>query len=286
MSNTGLSSAMKMDLHCHSYFSDGNHSPDYLLERAQQNQITHLAITDHDCIEACSFSSSQYPEVTLINGVEISSAWNNLEVHVLGLCIDSANVQLQQLLARQQTQRQLRIQEMDVKLNNLGTAGLMAHLDNLPCIAYTRSHAADFLVLKGVCKNRQKAFKSHLGKNGRIYVAPKWCDLQDAVAGIRSAGGIAVLAHPGRYPLSRRKLEALTDDFCAAGGEALEVSYANIQPDIKQRLSELAISRQMYCSIGSDFHDAQASWTDLGKFPQLDAEAKKNAIWLHPKWHS
>jgi len=275
---------MKMDLPCHCYFSDGKHSPVFLFERAQQNDISHLAITDHDCIEACSFPVDKYPDISLISGVEISCIWNNLEIPVLGLCIDPANAALRQLMSNQQSHRQTRMQAMDAKLEQLGTAGLMRYLDALPCIAYTRSHAADFLVQEGLCKNRPKAFKSHLGKNGRIYVGPQWCELQAAVTTILAAGGIAVLAHPGRYPLSRRKLEALTNDFAAAGGEALEVSYANIQPDIKQRLSTLAISKNLYCSLGSDFHDAHATWTDLGKFPALDAETKKTAIWLHPQW--
>ena len=102
---------------------------------------------------------------------------------------------------------------------------------------------------------------------------------------ILAAGGIAILAHPGRYPLSKRKLEALIDVFQAAGGDGMEVSYGNIDPDMRQRLGALAISKQLFCSAGSDFHDSDASWTDLGKYPPLDLETKKNAIWLHPRWH-
>ena len=275
----------KADLHCHSYFSDGKHSPEFLLQRARNNAITHLAITDHDCIAACQELGTDYPDIALIDGVEISCDWNQRELHVVGLCINIADIQLNSLLANQQQQRRLRMQEMDRQLQTLGQAGLWQYLQDLPCIAYTRSHAADFLVQQGISKNRQKAFKTHLGRKGRIYAAPNWCSLQEAVQAIVSSGGIAVLAHPGRYALSWRNLDLLIQDFKAAGGDALETSYGNIQPDVRQRLGTLATNSNLYCSSGSDFHDAEASWTDLGKFPPLDSAAIKNAIWLHPRWH-
>ncbi|MSR10443.1 MAG: PHP domain-containing protein [Gammaproteobacteria bacterium] len=276
---------MKIDLHCHSYLSDGKHSPEFLLQRARENEISHLAITDHDCVAGYEQLNRSISGIKLIPGVEISCDWEKLEVHVIGLCLDVAHAGLQDLLATQQQQRRLRMQEMDRKLQALGTEGLWQYLESLPCIAYTRSHAADFLVQQGVCKNRQQAFKSHLGKKGRIYAESGWCTLDTAVNAILAAGGIAILAHPGRYPLSKRKLEALIDVFQAAGGDGMEVSYGNIDPDMRQRLGALAISKQLFCSAGSDFHDSDASWTDLGKYPPLDLETKKNAIWLHPRWH-
>ena len=175
---------------------------------------------------------------------------------------------------------------MDKTLNALGNEGLMSYLEALPCISYTRSHVADFLVERGICKSRQKAFKSYLGKGGRIFEAADWCQLQEAVSVISSSGGIAVLAHPGRYPLGKRKLESLVDDFTNHGGEAIEVSYSNIQPRISQQLSELCLAKNLYASLGSDFHDGAAHWMDIGRMPLLDQQAKKNAIWFHPKWHS
>lgn len=277
---------MKVDLHCHSHYSDGKHTPEFLLQRARDNEISHLAITDHDCCVAFEQCQHLATDLKLISGVEISCNWNTQEIHIVGLCIDVAHAGLQKLLAFQQAQRRQRMQKMDSQLQALGTCGLWEHLEALPCIAYTRSHAADFLVENGICKTRQRAFKSYLGRNGRIYTEPDWCSLQAAVQTILDAGGIAVLAHPGRYSLSRRKLELLIDAFVSAGGEALEVSYGNIQPEVRQRLSKIATERRLYCSAGSDFHDSDAGWTDLGRFPALDSTAIKNAIWLHPRWHS
>lgn len=277
---------MKADLHCHSHYSDGKHSPAFLLQRAADNEISHLAITDHDCIQACVEVAGDGGDITIINGVEISCDWEGREIHVLGLAIALDSPPLLALLAKQQQRRRSRMQEIDRKLQALGTPGLWDYLESLPCLAYTRSHAADFLVERGLSKTRAKAFKTYLGKRGRIYAAPDWCSLVEAVEAIQAAQGVAIIAHPGRYPLSKRKLESLVDSFQSAGGDGLEISYANIDPHDSRYLFSLAATRNLYCSAGSDFHDAAASWTDLGKFPVLDAEAKKSAIWLHPRWHS
>lgn len=277
---------MHVDLHCHSHFSDGKHSPDYLIEKALANKVSHLAITDHDCTHALGQIHVPHKELTIINGVEISCGWENQEIHILGLLIDPEHEVIRSLLGSQQHKRQLRIQSMHEKLLALGTTGLLSYMQDLPCISYTRSHVADFLIQEKICKNRQKAFKSYLGKRGKIYVAAQWCSLANAIACITEAGGIAVLAHPGRYPLSKRKLESLIDCFRDNGGEAIETSYSNIDPNTRRHLGELAASKSLYASAGSDFHDAAAHWTDIGKFPGFDQSAKKNAIWLHPKWHS
>tara|TARA_B110000858_G_scaffold123333_1_gene140623 strand:+ start:11507 stop:12340 length:834 start_codon:yes stop_codon:yes gene_type:complete len=277
---------MKADLHCHSHFSDGKQSPSFLLQRATENQLTHLALTDHDCIDGLESLQRDAGDITIINGVELSCLWNTMEIHIVGLFIDPSNRHIEDLLVSQQAQREKRAQAIDKNLQKLGIHGLMPYLQSLPCTAFTRSHIADFLVQEKVCKNKQKAFKTHLGKRGRVYAAASCCSLNEGVTAILKASGIAVVAHPGRYSLSKTKLGSLLDDFKACGGEAIEGSYSNIDPTTKAYLSKLAEEKSLYLSVGSDFHDAAATWTDIGKFPALDQQAIKNAIWLHPKWHS
>jgi len=277
---------MKADLHCHSHFSDGKQSPSFLLQRATENRLTHLALTDHDCIDGLEPLQRDAGDITIINGVELSCLWNTTEIHIVGLFIDPTNDHMEKLLASQQAQRVKRAQAIDRNLQKLGIHGLMTYLQSLPCTAYTRSHIADFLVQEKICKNKQKAFKTHLGKRGRVYAAASCCSLNEGVTAILNASGIAVVAHPGRYSLSKAKLSSLLDDFKECGGEAIEGSYSNIDPNTKANLSKLATEKSLYLSVGSDFHDAAATWTDIGKFPALDQQAIKNAIWLHPKWHS
>lgn len=277
---------MKADLHCHSHFSDGKQSPAFLLQRATENRLTHLALTDHDCTDGLESLRRDASDITIIDGVELSCLWNTMEIHVVGLFIDPSNSHIEKLLASQQTQRENRAEAINKNLQKIGIDGLIPYLQSLPCTAYTRSHIADFLVQEKVCKNRQKAFKTHLGKRGRVYAAASCCNLAEGVTAILKASGIAVIAHPGRYSLSKAKLSSLLDDFKECGGEAIEGSYSNIDPTTKAYLSKLAEEKSLYLSVGSDFHDAAATWTDIGKFPALDQQATKNAIWLHPKWHS
>lgn len=277
--------ALKADLHCHSHYSDGGHPPDYLLRQALEQGLSHLAITDHDCIAA--HADLEVPAgLSCISGVEISCDWQGREIHVVGLGFSLSDNRLNELLQRQQSSRRQRIAAFDSKLQSMDIHGLQDYIDALPCHACTRSHVAQFLVQAGHSKNLQKAFKKFLGRRGRIYTAANWCSLDEAVQTIGEAGGLTILAHPGRYPLSKRKLLALVQDFKHAGGVALEASYANIHPDLQKQLSALAEEQELFVSQGSDFHSAEAHWTALGKFPSLGSQAQKNAIWHHPGWHS
>ena len=202
---------MKADLHCHSHFSDGKHTPAALVERAAEVGLTHLAITDHDYLH----TASDLPEsdsVQLIPGVEISCQWENQEIHIVGLCLDVSDRSLNALLQRQQQARRERMAAMDAKLQKIGINGLAEFVAQLPSQALTRSHVADFLVTEGHSKSLQKAFKRFIGKRGKAYVPAQWHSLDAVVAAINMANGIAVLAHPGRYPLSKSILETLINE--------------------------------------------------------------------------
>jgi predicted metal-dependent phosphoesterase TrpH len=277
------SPALKADLHCHTHLSDGKHSPAFVIERARANQVTHLAMTDHDVSQALPEPASEH-DPKLIAGVEISCLWESFEVHMVGLFVDPTNATLQTLLTQQQIRRHTRVAQIDAKLTALGTTGLLSDLVAKPAIALTRSHIADFLVANGVCKTRQKAFKTHLNRSGKLFVPAQWCCYTEAASAIKTAGGIPVLAHPGRYALNKAKLRRLVESFTAAGGEALEASYPNIAADMNQYLIQLAADNDLYLSTGSDFHDAAAQWTDVGKFPGLERTAAERGIWHHPVW--
>lgn len=274
---------MKLDLHCHSHYSDGKHPANFLIERALENGVTHLAITDHDCTNVHEkLDGSQ--QLSIIKGVEISCTWQNRELHIVGLCIDTSNSQLKNLLARQQQKRRQRVQQIDAKLVEIGIQGLLPYMSSLPAVAQTRSHVADFLIQQQVCKTRKKVFKQYLNKNGKAYIDALWCSLEEAVEAITSAGGIGVLAHPGRYGLNRSKLSSLVDAFKEAGGEALECTYPSIAIEMQAHLIKLAIDKGIHISSGSDFHDASAAWTDVGKFPWLPTNTLQFGVWHHPMW--
>ena len=277
---------MKADLHCHSFFSDGNHSPAFLLQRAQELQISHLAITDHDHITVLDNSLSNLHCVKLIPGVEVSCQWKGFEIHVVGIGVDAQNKTLQFLLNEQRTARRDRISNIGKLLEKHNIIGLSQYMQSLECVSMTRSHVSNFLISSGKSKNQSQAFNKYLGKKGRAFVPSKWISLAQTNEAINGAGGISVLAHPGRYSLNKRTLGELIDTFKETGGLAIETSYGNINPTVQKNLETIALDKDLYVSAGSDFHSRDAHWTDLGKFPAITTRVKHRAIWAHPRWPS
>lgn len=276
---------MKFDLHSHSHFSDGDHAPDFLLKRAAEENLTHLAITDHDCTTALEMPLDNCYGITLVPGVEISCDWDNQEIHIVGLGINWKNPILLEFLKQQQNSRRTRMKLIDEKLKLNGVSGLVDYLDTLPCTSFTRSHVADFLVNRSTSKNKQKAFKQYLGKKGKAYVPANWASLDSAINVIHEADGFAILAHPGRYSMNKRKLIKLVNEFSNLRGDGMETSYGGINPLVQKQLEELSKEASLYNSVGSDFHSTDSHWTNIGKYPALSQAAIKNAIWNHPRWH-
>jgi len=277
---------MLADLHSHTWLSDGSLAPQALIQRALDNQVTHLAITDHDCVDAFDHIDER-PDpdaLTLITGVEISCLWDQREIHVVGLGFDRHDAALQALLQRQQQLRWQRAQDMDIKLQKAGITGLTRYLETLPCRAISRNHVADFLIERGVARSKSHAFKNHLGDRGRFRVSAQWCAIAEAVEVIQGAGGLAVLAHPNRYSISNPKLRRLIQEFAADQGQGMEVSYSNIDPHVMGYMATLCMDNGLWASTGSDFHTPTQQWMDIGKFRRLPAQCADRAIWMHPGW--
>ena len=277
---------MLADLHAHTWYSDGSLAPEALLARAADNQLTCLAITDHDTTAALDTIAPHWiaPGLSLIQGVEISSLWERQEIHVVGIGIDRHDTTLQTLLLGQQALRRERAAEMDMRLKKAGVTGLQAYLADLPCTAVGRNHVAQFLIDKGVARSKEHAFKNFLGDRGKYGATARWCSIGDAVTAIDAAGGIAILAHPNRYKISNPALRRLVSEFKVAGGQGIEVSYSNLDPDRMDHLASLCLSNELWASTGSDFHTPTNHWMDLGKFRYLPARCADRAIWLHPEW--
>jgi len=275
-----------IDLHSHTWYSDGQLAPGELIVRAAALGITHLAITDHDTVAAHRHAGGLKipPSLTLIPGVEISTLWENREVHMVGLFIDIDCPTLNTLLTEQQQIRRKRASGIARQLERAGILGLMAYLQTLPCESVSRNHIADFLISKKYANSKQQAFSKLLGQRGRFHQAAHWCDIATAAAAIKTAGGIAVLAHPDRYKLNKIKLRRLLTEFSDSGGEAVEVSYSNLNPVSMQHLAQLCISLDLWASVGSDFHTPDNTWMDLGKVRRLPAQCEARAIWHHPHW--
>ena len=258
------------DLHCHSFCSDGELSPAALVARASARGVQVLALSDHDSVAGLpeARAAALVHSLTLVPAVEISVAYQKLEIHIVGLAVDPTAAELCQGLQAQQARRWRRAEAMAEKLAKEGVADLMPALRaRFPQAAPTRSHFAQLLVERGLVRDNERAFARYIGRKGSSYVPAEWATLAEGVQWIRAAGGIPVLAHPGRYGLSGSGLERLLDEFVAAGGQALELSYPQLFPKEAQKLARSARKRGLWASQGSDFHSTAQTWTELGKMP-------------------
>lgn len=257
------------DLHSHTTASDGQLSPADLVARAVAMGVDVLAVTDHDTVAGLGAArravSDHALPLTLVAGVEISTQWQNHEIHIVGLGFDDAHPAMDALLAAQREKRLARARAIAERLERAGIKDAWLGASSLAQDELvTRGHFARYLVEIGAADNVAKVFKKYLSKGNTGYVPPQWCTIEEANDAIRRAGGQAVLAHPGRYPLSAKWLKRLLDHFTAAGGDGIEVAMCQQSPQEKTVLAGYARERGLLASQGSDFHQPCA-WIELGR---------------------
>ncbi len=257
------------DLHSHTTASDGYLTPTQLVQRAVEMRVGVLAITDHDTTaglaEAAAAIAEQALPLRLVNGVEISTLWENHEIHIVGLGMDVEHPALVTLLAEQTERRNRRAQEIGVRLAKARIPDAYAGAQRLAGAgAVTRGHFARYLVEIGVADNMAQVFKKYLAKGKTGYVPPQWCTIEQAIDAIHQSGGQAVMAHPGRYDLTAKWLKRLLAHFAEHGGDAMEVAQCQQAPHERAQLAKYAQDYHLLASQGSDFHQP-CSWIELGR---------------------
>ena len=276
-----MNSELTIDLHSHSYYSDGTLSPADLIRRAHENGVNVLALTDHDEIKGLAEAKTTADSLglQLINGVEISISWDrNQTIHIVGLNIDPENQDLQSGLLLIRQERVRRAKKIADKLEKTGIENVWQRVtEKAGFESVTRTHFARFLVENGHAKDMQHCFKKYLGRKGRAYVNGHWLPMEDAVGWINSAGGQAVIAHPTRYKLTKSKLERLVSEFKACGGVGLEVVAQRYSDKEKAEMASLARRFDLLSSVGSDFHNPGNPYVELGRGLALPVDCKP--IW-------
>ncbi len=260
---------MKIDLHSHTLCSDGVLSPADLVARAVEKGVAVLAITDHDTVAGLAAAQQAINEqqlpLQLINGVEISTSWQQLEIHIVGLNINPDCPVFLQRLATQQQRRLARAEEMAQRLAKSQIPDVLpAVLELANGAALTRTHFARHLVNIGKASSINNVFKTYLGRGKIGYVPNNWVTMAEAVQWIHDAGGVAVLAHPLKYKLTAKWVKRLAEQFAAAGGDAIEVISPQQTPVQKRELWALCQLHGLTASVGSDFHQV-TTWNDIGK---------------------
>ena len=268
---------MLFDLHSHSTFSDGALTPDELINRAVANDVDVLSITDHDTIDAYNEISllageSHAEKIGLVAGIELSTQWQNTGIHVLGLNIDPTSDAIKKAAQYQTRARHERAMQIG---ENLAKQGIDDAFDEARKLApgdyIGRPHFAQHIIHTGKAKSMQAAFKKYLGKGKAGDVKQHWAELPQIIQWIRDANGIAVLAHPLKYKLTRTKLKRLLDSFTGAGGQGMEVVSGQQLPQQTVGMAELCQDRNLLASCGSDFHFPDKPWAELGAFTSLPA---------------
>ena len=266
------------DFHCHSTASDGLLSPGDVARRAAANGVDCWALTDHDTLGGLPAAAEAAGECGLafVPGVEISIEWRATPIHIVGLAFSAANPALAGGLDALRLGRSERAKRMGEALAAIGIPGVyegaLQYVTNPDLIS--RAHFARYLVSIGIAREVSSVFQHYLTPGKPGYVDHRWATLEEATGWIHAAGGVAVIAHPGRYKLSGGDTRRLLDDFKALGGQGIEVVSGSHSPDHVLHFARLARHYAFHASRGSDFHGPEESHVDLGRVAQLPLDLK------------
>ena len=271
-----------IDLHAHSTVSDGLLTPTELVQHAANSGVRVLALTDHDDIRGLAEArhAAAQQNIHLINGVEISVSWKKRTLHIVGLNINPDDEVLKSALADVRAGRIERAQKMSQGLEKAGIYGAFeAASEYAEDSILTRMHFARFLVEKNHAKDTKSVFKKFLVKGKPGYVEHEWMSLESAVGLIKNSGGVAVLAHPGRYEIKRTSMLLLLEEFRALGGEAIEVVTGSHTPAQYVEYAKYAQLFGLKASQGSDYHGHGISFMGMGRLPALPSQCQP--VWLN-----
>jgi predicted metal-dependent phosphoesterase TrpH len=261
------------DLHCHSVVSDGTLTPEALAQRARSNGVELWSLTDHDELSGQDRAMAAAREVGLgyLTGTEISVSFAGITVHIVGLGMDHRNETLLAGLRATRGGREERAREMSDDLARVGIPGVyegaLKYVGNPELIS--RSHCARYLVEIGISKDTNEVFRKFITEGKPGFVPHRWASLGDAVRWITGAGGVAVIAHPGRYKLTPTEEFALFTEFKAHGGQGVEVMTGAHGVADYAKYTGFCQEFELAASRGSDFHSPDESHTDLGLLPDL-----------------
>ena len=270
-----------IDLHCHSYFSDGELSPSALLQKAIDYGVRVLALTDHDTTAGLLplHQAANGKDITIINGIELSVRWKKHDIHIIGLMVKPEDAGLMDLIALQNERRIERAHQIGECLMGVGIHDAYQKACEIAGHERVgRPHFAEVLINEGIVSDMKSAFKRFLGQGRCAYVPTAWIGLDEAVLGIVQAGGQAVIAHPLKYSLTRSKLHELIKTFIAAGGVGMEVVSGEMTVADANELAGLCCRFELLASTGSDYHGDGLSRKALGQQRALPINCT-------PIWH-
>jgi predicted metal-dependent phosphoesterase TrpH len=244
--------ARTIDLHVHSTASDGILSPARVVAEAAARDVWLLSITDHDTTDGIPEARTAAAEagLTLVPGVELSVGAEAHEIHVLGYFIDLDDRPLQAVLRTLRGARDLRNERIVARLRELGAPIDLARVKEIAGEGSVgRPHIAKALVEAGRCASMGEAFGRYLARGKPGYVGRERLSPAEAAQAIRQAGGIPVLAHPGKLG-HRRRIEEIVD----MGMEGVEAFHSDHDEKDVELILDIAKARNLLVTGGSDSH--------------------------------
>ncbi|WP_110667585.1 PHP domain-containing protein [Salinicola halophilus] len=253
-----LDAATGVDLHMHSRASDGALTPTELVDLCHARGIRHMALSDHDTLDGVAEAQARAATLGLglMPAAELSCQWRGQGVHIVALLPAGASDGFQAGLDVLTNAREARSREIAHRLEKIGLDDGLARARHEAGSERPlgRPDFAAALVTAGLVPDRAAAFKRYLGAGKRGDVKMHWPTLETVVGWIRESGGVAVIAHPLRYGMTRRKRDLLIEAFIAAGGEAAELVSGYQNPGSTFDLARQLHHHGLYGSLGSDFH--------------------------------
>lgn len=257
-----------IDLHVHSSASDGTMSPTEVVHYAIEKGLYAFALTDHDTVdglkEAYTAVAASNHRVKLIPGIEISSTYNDGDLHILGLGIDYKDTEFLKGITKCRNSRDIRNKKIIMKLNECGVP-VTEETINLRYgdVSITRAHYARYLMDKGYVKSIKEAFDKYLKAGAPCYVPREYITPQAAIKLILDAGGQPVLAHPILYHLMQQELDSLVAQLKSLGLMGIEAIYSTYTNEQENFVKSLAKKHSLFITGGSDFHGTNKSDIDL-----------------------
>lgn len=249
-----------IDLHTHSYCSDGTFSPEGLVILAKKQGLSAIALTDHDTTDGLELfreAGEKYGMETIC-GIEFAALWEQRhqpEIHIVGLGFSPDASALSLALREIKASRDRRNEKMAAQLTSIGLPVTLEEVaQNAGGQIITRAHFANVLLQKKLVPDRATAFSRYLSPGCPGYVAREFLTPKLCIDTIHAAGGAAVLAHPTLYGLDRDGLEVLCQELCGYGLDGIECFYSTYTADQTKQIRRLAERFHLLPSGGSDFH--------------------------------
>lgn len=254
---------MYADLHIHSTASDGTLMPEEIVELALKKDLSVISLTDHDTTDGIerALNSAKGTNLEVIPGVELSTDWEDTEVHILGYYIDYHSQQLQEVLHEMRRARDLRAAKIIEKLKGLGISIDYAQVKKIAGQAPVgRPHIARAMVECGYASSIKEAFEGYLQRGKPAYVPRTKIHPYEAISIIEKANGVPVLAHPG---LMNR--DSLIPALVKKGLLGIEVFYPLHDQEMTEKYKWYCRKYALVMTGGTDHHGPGTEYPMLGE---------------------